>query len=88
MLEFKLSFVPSWFYANLFDPLSNYVTQCKTQSTLTLHAKYLYEINVDIDIIYIYIYMFDNIINSTYYILLKLTNDILILVPYKYIIEL
>jgi len=32
--------------------------------------------------------MFDNTINPTYYILLKLTNDILILVPYKYIIEL
>jgi hypothetical protein len=32
--------------------------------------------------------MFDNTINPTYYILLKLINDILILVPYKYIIEL
>jgi len=49
----------------------------------------LYEINIDIHILKNKkLSMFDNTINPTYYILLKLTNDILILVPYKYIIEL
>jgi hypothetical protein len=49
----------------------------------------LYEINIDIHIFKNKkLSIFDNTINPTYYILLKLTNDILILVPYKYIIEL